>query len=337
MKFINRQILFACLSFVSMTAWGEIFRLPTANRSIFEPGKEEGYFVGTVGKTWISGTYGCVRSEGNQLHEGIDVKCIQRDRKGEPTDPVMATADGVVAYINPKASLSNFGIYVVLCHRIEGLEIYSIYSHLREVRSGLKHGDPVKAGETIGIMGRTANTRQGISKDRAHVHFELNLIANDRFAEWYKKYFSNQRNDHGVFNGQNFMGLDPRLIFLAQQREGANFSLLKYVRQQTEYCRILVKGPACRWVQRYAVLVQKNPKAEKEGIAGYELAFTYSGAIFEAIPRAASEIKGNEKYQVVSANAAEVKRNPARHLIERKNNQWELTSKGTHLLNLYTF
>src|SRR5262245_11497348 len=72
------------------------FLLPTANRAIFEPGGEERYFVGTVGKPWTSGTFGCVRTEGWQLHEGLDIRCLQRDKHGEPIDPVMASADGTV-------------------------------------------------------------------------------------------------------------------------------------------------------------------------------------------------------------------------------------------------
>ena len=33
-----------------------------------------------------SGSYGGVRSGGAQFHEGIDIKCVARDRRGEPTD-----------------------------------------------------------------------------------------------------------------------------------------------------------------------------------------------------------------------------------------------------------
>src|SRR6185295_4929809 len=127
------------------------FQLPTANRALFEKGGEEKFFVGTVGKTWTSGCFGCVRSEGWQMHEGLDIRCLQRDKHGEPLDPVMATADGTVAYINTKPSLSNFGNYVILRHSVDGLEIYSIYAHLREIRPDLKVGQLVKAGESIAI------------------------------------------------------------------------------------------------------------------------------------------------------------------------------------------
>jgi len=40
------------------------FQLPTANRALFDKGGEERFFVGTVGKPWTSGCFGCVRSEG---------------------------------------------------------------------------------------------------------------------------------------------------------------------------------------------------------------------------------------------------------------------------------
>src|ERR1041384_8338100 len=142
------------------------FQLPTANRALFEKGGEERFFVGTVGKPWTSGCFGCVRSESWQMHEGLDIRCLQRDKRGEPTDPVMTTADGTVAYINAKPSLSNFGNYIILRHSVDGLEIYSTYAHLREIRRDLKVGSSVKSGENIGIMGHTANTRQGISKER---------------------------------------------------------------------------------------------------------------------------------------------------------------------------
>src|SRR4249920_2888795 len=105
-SFVIRHFLLLLFVF---NAPAQPFHLPTANRALFEPGGEERFFVGTVGKPWMSGTFGCVRSEGWQIHEGLDIRCLQRDKHGEPTDPVMATADGEVAYMNRKPSLSNYG------------------------------------------------------------------------------------------------------------------------------------------------------------------------------------------------------------------------------------
>src|SRR5580692_11647246 len=107
-----RIFAWAIAAAVAVSASAQPFQLPTANHAIFEKGGEERYFVPTTGKTWITGTFGCVRSDGWQMHEGLDIKCIQRDRHGEPTDPVMATADGVVAYINNHPALSNYGRYI---------------------------------------------------------------------------------------------------------------------------------------------------------------------------------------------------------------------------------
>jgi len=140
----------------SLFAFGPVaaqpFQLPTANHALFEPGGEDRFFVGTTGKPWTSGCFGCVRSDGWQMHEGLDIRCLQRDKRGEPTDPVMATADGTVVYINSKPSLSNYGKYVVVRHRIEGLEIDSLYAHLSQARDGLKPGQEVKAGDQLAVV-----------------------------------------------------------------------------------------------------------------------------------------------------------------------------------------
>lgn len=313
------------------------FQLPTANQTLFEPGSGEKFFVGTVGKPWTSGTFGCVRTEGHQLHEGLDIHSLQRDRQGEPTDPVRATADGTVAYINAKPSLSNFGRYVILRHQVEGLEIFSACAHLSEIRADLKPGQTVKAGEVIGKMGRSANTREGISKDRAHVHFELNLLVNDRFASWHKKTSPDQRNDHGDWNGQNLLGLDPRAILLAEHSQGERFSLLQFVRNQTELCRVQVRARDFPWVRRYRALVRTNPKAEKEGVAGYELALNFNGIAYEIIPRAASQLRGKSKIQLLSVNEAEQRRAPCGKLVIQRNGHWELTTRGINLLELLTY
>ncbi len=312
------------------------FQLPTANRALFQPGAEEKYFVGTIGKPWTSGTFGCVRTSGWQMHEGLDVRCLQRDKRGEPIDPVMATADGVVAYMNKKSGLSNYGNYLVLRHRIDGLEIYSTYAHLREIRSDLKLGSFVKSGEAIAVMGRTSNTHEGISKDRAHVHFELNCFVNERFSGWYKKTFPGQRNDHAEWNGQNLIGIDPRAILLADKASD-KFNLVSWIQNQPELCRVIVRDTNFPWLQRYAPLVRANPVAQKEGVAGYELVLNFNGLPCQVIPRAASELKGKAKYWLVSVNAAEYQKNPCRKLVSNRSGHWELASNGIRLLDLLTY
>lgn len=122
---------------LQFAASGQPFQLPTANHSLFEQGGEEQFFVGTVGKPWVTGTFGCVRTDGWQMHEGLDIKCLKRDKRNEPVDPVMASADGTVAYVSTKPGLSNYGKYVILRHRIEGIDVYTLYAHLSEIQSRL--------------------------------------------------------------------------------------------------------------------------------------------------------------------------------------------------------
>ena len=84
------------------------------------------------------------------------------------------------------------------------------------------------------------------------------------------------------------------------------------------------------------MLVRPNPVAAKEGIAGYEIAFNFSGLPIALTPRAASEIKSKIRYQVLSVNAAEQQKNPCRRLVVRRGTRWELTNQGHTFLNLLT-
>lgn len=315
------------------------FHLPTANRAILEAGGEERFFTGTVGKPWRSGTFGCVRTDGHQLHEGLDIRALQRDARGEPIDPVRATADGTVAYVSRRPSLSNYGNYLVIRHGVEGIEVHSLYAHLSRIRADLAPGVAVKAGEEIATLGRTSNTRERISTERAHVHFELDLVLSDRFPAWYQKTFPGQRNDHGMWNGQNLVGLDPWRVFQAQQREGTKFSLVEFLRREQELCRVFVRTPALAWARRFPMLVQPNPAAQKEAIAGYELALNFNGLPFAVIPRAASEVKASakSKFVLLSVSAEEQGRCPCRRLVTRdKSGRWQLANNGLHLLGLLT-
>jgi peptidoglycan LD-endopeptidase LytH len=315
----------------------ELFQLPTGNRSLFELGGEAKFFVGTVGKPWVTGTFGCVRTEGWQMHEGIDIRCVQRDKRGEPIDPVLATADGEVVYINARSGYSNYGIYIILRHRVEGIEVYSIYAHLREVQPGMRAGTAVKADQQIATMGRTTNTREGISKERAHVHFELAVLVNERFAEWFRKHRPGERNDHGDWNGQNLLALDPREILLAQKEQGPRFSVLNYIRQQPELFRVVMRDAQFSWLTRYAPLVVPNPQLGTNAIAGYEIACNFNGIPISLIPRGAAEIRAKTRVALLSVNEAEYQRNHCRKLVTKRAGRWELTRSGTQLMELLAF
>ena len=316
-------------------ALGQPFHLPTPNHAIFEAGKEAGYFTPTIGRTWPSGTFGCVRSEGWQMHEGIDIKCTQRDAKGEPIDPVSAAADGTIAYINAKAGLSNYGNYIVMQHQVDGLPVYTLYAHLRALASGLSVGQVKKSGEIIATMGRTSNTRQGISRERAHLHFEICLLANQNFSAWYKKKFVGQRNDHGQWNGQNLIGIDPWKLFLGQNEKKAKrqlFSLPQFIHNQPVLCRVLVKSPNFQWAKRHPNLVD-SMKPQKT-IAGYEISLDPNGVPISSTPRDASSFSDEEPFKLLHVDPKVYKQSLCRKLVFKKGQQWVLTAKGIKHLNL---
>jgi peptidoglycan LD-endopeptidase LytH len=311
------------------------FQFPTANHALYQPGGELKFFAPTApDKPWTSGSFGCVRDNATRMHEGLDIRHLQTDRRGEPTDPVMATADGTVVYFSKKPGLSNYGNYIVIRHIIEGMEIYSLYAHLSQISPTLKIGDAVKAGQVIATMGRTSDA-EVITKDRAHVHFELNVLMNDNFAAWFKKN-SIERNDHGEWNGQNLNGLDPREILLGEQNP-KGFSLLNFLRSQTELCRVLVRATNFSYLKRYPQLVLKNPVADKEGVAGYEMVLNYNGVPFALMPHATSEIKSSAKFQLLSVNEAEEKANPCRKLVVKRGGRWQLADAGLRELELLTY
>jgi hypothetical protein len=129
-------------------------------------------------------------------------------------------------------------------------------------------------------------------------------------------------------------GLDPREILL-EERDG-KFSLLNYVRSQTELCRVQVRATGFSYVTRYAPLVLRNPRSEKEGVAGYEVALNYNGVAFALLPRAASEMKNVGKFQLLSVNEAEYRAHPCRKLVAQRGNRWQLTDRGLKELELLT-
>ncbi len=167
----------------------------------------------------ISALYGSVRTVkrgkrfSSSFHEGLDIAALQRDRKGRPTDPIYAVADGQVAYANKIAGNSSYGKYVVLLHDDAMGSIYTLYAHLSRV--DVKKGDRIQAGAQLGIMGNTATYR--IPMQRGHLHFEIGIMLNRNFKQWFKN--QKLKPDHGNFNGWNLLGVNPYNFMHSLERE----------------------------------------------------------------------------------------------------------------------
>ena len=96
---------------------------------------------------------------GSRRHSGVDLKT-------KPNDEIHAAFDGVVTRSSP---YSGYGNCIVIRHD-NGLE--TLYSH--QSKNFVKVGDRVKAGQVIGLTGRTGRATT------EHLHFET-LFKGRRF------------------------------------------------------------------------------------------------------------------------------------------------------------
>src|SRR5213079_995777 len=198
--------------------------LPTDNDALFSGGGPGFYqyiernYNGVKSTPWEGGQYGFVRDPTDtaggvvytRFHEGIDIRPLHRDGRGEPLDEVRAIADGKVVHTNLVPGYSNYGKYIVIEHHSDGSSYYSLYGHLSSIR--VHPGDSVKRGQPIAIMGYTG---VGINRERAHLHLELDLMFSHQFEAWHNAFFRNDPNHNGIYNGLNLAGLDIARLYLA--------------------------------------------------------------------------------------------------------------------------
>ncbi len=305
--------------------------LPTANNALLRTGGEAEFFQPTIEGTTETGMFGCVRREGRKFHEGIDIKCRQRDRRGEPLDPVHAVADGEVAFINKKSGLSNYGRYIMLAHRWDGVQVYTLYAHLRDVADGLIVGQPVRKGQVIATLGHSTNTREGISAERAHLHFEINFMLNPGFRVWYPKR-DPKGPPFGNFNGKNLIGLDAAAFYRAYAAN-PKLNFADYVARQPVAFTVLVGARLFPWLRMHP----EQLRAATGPTVAYEIAVTAWGLPVAVWPRTASEIDGRRPPALNRLSEAELERNGCRRLVERAGRGWRLAGEGREWAELLTY
>ncbi|HVT71762.1 MAG TPA: M23 family metallopeptidase [Lacunisphaera sp.] len=285
-------LLFAAIITVGPSAFaGRIeFSWPTPNPAWEQGRGYEAWVQPTVSGDPESGLFGCVRSGGNQFHEGLDIRPIRRDRRGEPADPVMAAMDGVVRYVNLHGGDSSYGRYIVIEHTGLTPAVYTLYAHLARVEPGVKPFTAVKRGQVIGLMGHTAGG-YAIPKERAHVHFEIGLVATTNFAAWYAWKRFGSPNEHGVYNGMNLMGIDPN-DFLREYRRGRVDNFLEYFDKMRAVVRVRVATSATPdFIERYPSLLRR-PLPPDGRVAGWEVECNSTGLPFAWTPLGPSEVAG---------------------------------------------
>jgi murein DD-endopeptidase MepM/ murein hydrolase activator NlpD len=280
---------------------------PTPNTAYLEGKPPEAYLQPTVsGEVW-SGGFGCVRSSGAQFHEGVDLKPVSRDKRGEPKDEVYATMAGVVRHINLRPGESSYGRYVVIEHPDLKPAVYTLYAHLSAVAPGLKAGDPVTRGQVIATMGRSSGGYE-IPRDRAHLHYEIGLVATRRFQSWYdwKKFGS--PNEQGIYNGMNLMGIDA-LDFFNEFRARRVDDFAGYFARLPAVARVrIATAQVPDFVQRYPELL--TAEVPPAGVAGWDIKVNATGLPFSWTPLKATDVIGlrADEVRLSDVDAAALKR-----------------------------
>jgi murein DD-endopeptidase MepM/ murein hydrolase activator NlpD len=257
--------------------------LPTNNDALFSGGGSAFYqyiernYKGVKSTPWEGGQYGFVRdpvetSAGivyTRFHEGIDIRPLRRDARGEPLDDVCAVADGKVVHTNLVPGYSNYGKYIVIEHRWDGSNYYSLYGHLSSI--AVQPGEAVKRGQRIGVMGYTG---AGLNQARAHLHLELNLMLSHRFEAWHSTFFKNDPNHNGIYNGINLAGFDIARLYLAL-RKNPSLTIPQFLQgEETFYKVTLPKSSHLELPKAYPWMLAGSSGNEK---SSWEVSFARSG------------------------------------------------------------
>ena len=332
--------LSAFLAFAAGRAEPLNLALPTDNDALFRGDGPAFYqyierdYHGEKSTPWEGGRYGFVRnpvetSAGiiyTRLHEGIDIRPLQRDASGEPLDAVRAIAPGVVVHANPVAGYSNYGRYVVVEHRFDGCKYYSLYGHLSSI--AVRDGQHVQQRDQLGVMGHTG---EGLNQARAHVHLELNLMLSRQFESWHNTFFHNDPNHHGLYNGLNLVGLDIARLYLALQKRPA-LTIPEFLAEEETLYRVLV--PASKnfdLAKFYPWMVKQNPEGDPPS---WEVSFNRAGVPLKIQPGTKPVSEPELSYMKpsgVDAGALTMER------IEGHGANAHLTEKGKQFMRLLVF
>ncbi len=260
-------LLFLCLTALPLGAT-DIVWPTTMDRALIRTPQE--YLQPTVSGKMESALFGMVREEGKRFHEGIDIRPAKTNADGEALDLVLAAMDGQVAYLNANVN-GPYGRYVVLHHTAAEIPVYTLYAHLAKIEPTLKTAQPIRRGTVIGLMGRTSAGVSPITKDRSHLHFEVGLMLSTGFNRWYAAQPENKQspNLHGLYNGQNLIGMDPLLI-LGQPK----VDILSALRSQPTALTVgLRTNKMPDFVQNYPALM----RGDASRAAGWYVEFSWQG------------------------------------------------------------
>jgi murein DD-endopeptidase MepM/ murein hydrolase activator NlpD len=243
-------------------------------------------YHGEKSTPWEGGRYGFVRnpvetSAGiiyTRLHEGMDIKPLERDASGEPLDAVRAIAPGVVVHASSVAGYSNYGRYVVVEHRFDGCKYYSLYGHLSSI--AVRTGQHVQQRDQLGVMGHTG---EGLNQARAHVHVELNLMLSRHFEAWHDNFFHNDPNHHGLYNGLNLVGIDIARLYLELQKR-PDLTIPEFLAEEETLYRVLLPASKNFDLPKFYPWMMREKSAGE--LESWEVSFNRAGVPLKIQPNA---------------------------------------------------
>lgn len=111
----------------------------------------------------IEDSFTAGRDGGERQHNAVDILAPRNT-------PVVAADDGVILRMSSN-TLGGITIFAADNDR----EFVYYYAHLDHYQKGLKEGQAIKKGDTIGFVGTTGNA----PKDVPHLHFQIMLWSED--------------------------------------------------------------------------------------------------------------------------------------------------------------
>lgn len=282
-----------------------------------------------------SAFYGSVRTAASgyaQFHEGIDIAATRRDRGGRALDRVFAAAPGAVGYVNRFGGNSNYGVYIVLLHDDPVGPVYTLYAHLARAKTGLRAGDAVNAGDELGTVGNTSSA--GIPLPRSHLHFEIGLVNNARFRDWFLA--QKLKPDHGMFNGWNLLAIDAMKVFEQQRARGPAFTLRDHLATLPRaFTLVVATNRPPDFFRRYPTLWTDDPGRTGTAIVVEctENGLPLSGRFASPDETAAL---GRAPAAVLGVDEVALGRNGCR-LVVKRNGRWEPGVASTRWLGILLY
>jgi hypothetical protein len=179
-------------------------------------------------------------------------------------------------------------------------------------------------------MGNTSSS--AIPLSRAHLHFEVGLIMNERFGAWFRA--QKLKPDHGLFNGGNLLALSPLRFFgHLDTISGVGFKGL--LSEVPRAFTLMIKGNRpLDYFRRYPGLWEGSPFQGR----GMVMMCSENGAILSGRNATPDELQStpSSKVTLLGVDAKALGRNGCRLVVEDRG-RWRLGEKGMRWLEILEY